>query len=621
MTVYGKRGQLAIFVIIAIVLIASIATYFIIRGSLGLDGIPSSLQPVFDAYTECIRAETKQALSLAGSQGGYVEVLAYAPGSDYAPFSSHLNFLGFPVPYWYYVSGNGVIKEQIPTQETIANQVEEYLEERVDLCNLDSYAVQGFTIERDAAQARVQIQDERVQVDVDAAVTVWKGEDRARKDTHSVEVTSKLGKFYDLARTVYDYEKKNAFLEEYAVDVLRLYAPVDGVEISCSGKVWKTRDVVDSLQSALEANMGALKLKGDYYQLSEKEGRYFEVDVGKSVDEEVRILYSRTMPSRIEIDGEGVEQEVMIASPVGIQEGLGVLGFCYAPYHFIYDVSFPVMIQIYSGDELFQFPVVVVIDNNVARQALPAAFEVDSAEEFDLCEFRTQPIDVRLYDVELNPVDANLSYQCFNQRCSLGESREGKFSGNAPACTNGYLLTRSAGFADGKVLYSSNKESVAEVILDRTYKVDVEVKVDGRSINGTAILSFVKDDGKSVSTVLPDEPRVTLSEGNYEIQVHVYGNSSITIPGSTKTQCQEVPRSGIFGFFGGTREKCFDITIPATKIEYALRGGGKGTHYFLPDQLEKGKIVLEVDGLPVPKSLEELQYNYASFEELGVYVV
>jgi len=72
------------------------------------------------------------------------------------------------------------------------------------------------------------------------------------------------------------------------------------------------------------------------------------------------------------------------------------------------------------------------------------------------------------------------------------------------------------------------------------------------------------------------------------------------------------------GFFGSTKEECFDIILPETKIEHALIGGGSGNVYITESQLEDGRIKVSVDSLPVPKSLEELQYNYASFESLVV---
>ena len=330
---------------------------------------------------------------------------------------------------------------------------------------------------------------------------------------------------------------------------------------------------------------------------------------------------SRIVVVRIEIVGDGVDDQLMIASPVGVQEGLGIMGFCYAPYHYVYDFSFPVLVQIYNNEEVFQFPVVAVIDKNVPRKA--QFFEIDEGEvSEDICEFKTEDIEVNLYDTNLNKVDGEISYQCFNQRCRLGETKGGKFVGKAPACYNGQLLIKGNDFSEKKEFFSTNKDRYIDVILDKEREVEIELKVGGKPLGSkTAIVSFAgKNGGRTVSTALPEVSRVKLSEGSYDLTVYVYGDSSIIISSSTKTQCTEVPRAGILGFFGSTKEKCFDITVPETKVEYALRGGGKSNIYLLDNQLQNGKLTLEVDEMPLPKNIGELQFNYASFETKGVLI-
>ncbi len=613
-----RRGQMTIFIIIAIVIVAGIIVYFLARGELGAFGVSSELQPVFDYYEECLRQETRSAIELAESQGGFVEVLDYAPGSEYAPFSSQLNFLGFPIPYWYYVSGNGLIKEQIPLMSDIEGGISEYVGERLNECDFDNFYAQGFSIDIERPNNLIiNVEDENVNVIVDSNLVVSKGEESARKNVHEVNVESKLGKFYNIARKIYEKEKERAVFDNYGADVLRLYAPVDGVEISCSGKIWKTGDVINELKSGLEANIDKIKFKGDYYNLNDKKDEYYIVDLGENIDENVNLIYLRNMPTKIEIFGEGVDENLMIASPIGIQEGLGVLGFCYAPYHFVYDLSFPVLVQIYNNEEIFQFPIVAVIDNNVVREAIFSELG-EEPESFDLCEFSAQDVEINLYDNNLNRVDGILDYQCFDQKCRLGETEEGRFVGKAPSCLNGYLLVSGEGFVEKKELFSSNKERDIDIILDREYEVEIELEIGGRAVNDErAILSFVREE-ESASTALPDVSKIKLSEGSYDVKVYVYGSSGITIPASKRTQCQEVPRAGILGFFGSTKEECFDIVIPETKIEYALRGGGSGNVYITESQLADGKIKVSVDALPAPRSLEELQYNYASFESLGV---
>ena len=132
-----KRGQLSVFVIVAIILALGVVIFFVVRGEIGKEKVPVELAPVFDYYRTCIEQEVSAAIAIAEEQGGYVYVTDYAPGSEYAPFSSHLNFLGVPVPYWYYVSGNGLIKEQVPTKPEIESQISRFVEEGLADCNFE----------------------------------------------------------------------------------------------------------------------------------------------------------------------------------------------------------------------------------------------------------------------------------------------------------------------------------------------------------------------------------------------------------------------------------------------------------------------------------------------------
>lgn len=608
-----KRAQVAIFVIIALVLVGGIAIYFAVRGDVGAEEIPADLVPVFDFYQSCIESEAEVAIQLAGAQGGRVTVGDYIPGSEYAPFSSHLNFLGSPVPYWFYIAGNGLIKENKPTKSEMEQEIADFIEEGLEFCDLGQFAEQGYIITEGDPLVEVVVEDRLVKVDVSSDLSVTRGDDAARKASHSLEIDSKLGKFFDLASEIYEVQKEEAFLETYAVDVLYLYAPVEGVEIQCGPKIWPTQKVITDLKEALEENFARIKFQGDYYELQDDDEGYFVFD--KSVDEAVNIMYSRDWPTKIEISGEGVDDDLLMAEAVGTQAGMGAMGFCYVPYHFVYDVSFPTLIQIYDTENLFQFPVTVIIDNNVQRKANLGEGFGEAEEEFDLCQFKEQEIEVNVFDVNLNRVNANLSFECFDKRCRLGETTDGKFRGFAPQCVNGYLQLRAGGFADKSQLMSTNRESFSDIILEREYELDVELELGGRELDGTAIVSFTRDDGKVASVALPEFNTVKLSEGSYDVLVYVYGDSSITIPATTEYKCIEVPKEGLLSaFFGSTEEKCFNINVPETEIEFALVGGGKATTYLLESELEKGELTIAVAKLPKPNSLDQLQQNFELFE-------
>ncbi|MBS3065567.1 hypothetical protein J4229_00785 [Candidatus Pacearchaeota archaeon] len=611
----NKKGQVAIFVIIALVIVGGIITFYAFREQIFAKQIPAELRPVFDYYKSCVEDESKTALDLAGSQGGFVSPGEYIPGSEYAPFSSQLNFLGFPVPYWFYLSGNGLVKENVPQKSQIENEISIYIEENLDdRCNFDEFYAKGFSIDLGTPKVKTTIQDSKVVVSIGMNTIVSKDESSARKTFENVEVVSNFGKMYRTAVEIYNKEKRDSFLENYSVDVLRTYAPVDGVEIGCSGKIWKTREVIEELKNGLEANIAAIKFKGEYYTPQSKEKSYYIVDL--PVSEHINLIYSKEWPTKVEIAG--ADDELMVAEPVGNQEGMGVMGFCYSPYHFVYDVGYPVLVQIIDGSEVFQFPVVVVIDKNMPREGIYSEIPTDE-ESIDACKYNTQDVSVNVYDTQLNKVDANLSYGCFNQLCELGSSENGVFSGKVPACYNGYIKAVADGYAEKSQIFSTNEESVSDVILDREYDVAIYLKNAGKELSGNAIITFSGQ--KSASALLPDSRNVKLSEGFYNISVYVYANSSLTLPSYTKRQCSEVPKGAIGGLFGLTEQKCFDVVIPETKMESALIGGGKSEIYLLPMDLEKGELKLEVGTLPVPNSIEQLQSNYQLFETLNVGVV
>jgi hypothetical protein len=607
-----KRGQVAIFVIVAIVIVTGIVIYYFAFSKPATEEFPSELSPVFNYYSDCIKTETWAAIRTTEAQGGWIDIGNYVPGSEYAPFSTHLNFLGTPVRYWYYVAGNGLIKEQVPTQTDMENGISDFVKNNLAACDFRQFLNTGYNLQIGEPEVKTEIQDGKVVVDVTATLSATKNGASATRATHHVEVDSKLGKFYNTAKTIYDKEKTDAFLEKYAIDVLYLYAPVNGVEMQCGPKIWSTQNVISGVKSALENNLAEIKFEGDYYKLAGKDSEYFVVK--QPVTDAVNVMYSRNWPMKMEVQGDGVDEEVMIASPIGTQEGMGMMGFCYVPYHFVYDVSFPTMIQVYDENELFQFPVVVVIDKNVARQAeLPTDTTVE-AESYDLCAYKNKDVEINTFDVNLNKVNANVSYECFDQRCRLGESKNGLLRSSAPTCVNGQLMVSAGGYADKKQLFSTNKESFADVILDREYETEVSLEISGKPYNGTAIIIFTNDDGKTRAATLPGENKVKLSEGNYEVKAYVFGNSSVTIPASSKMQCVDQPKAGILGMFGATEEKCFTITSPETKMDYALIAGGQTNSYILETQLKGKKLKILTDAMPKPTSIEQLQKNFETFE-------
>ena len=601
----NKNGQVTIFIIIAILLVVGVGAYFFLRTTLTTINIPENIEPIYTTFLACLEEDTSTGISILQSQGGYISLPEFEPGSEYMPFSSQLNFLGNPIPYWYYVSGNNIQKEQIPKEKDMEQQLEVFIEGKINNCNFNSYYEQGFDISFLEPVAEATIKDNEVEVELDVNLNVARGNESILIKNHKITVKSELGNLYDSAKKIYEEEQESLFLEEYAVDTLRLYAPVDGVEITCSPFIRNANEVFDELQEAIEANTLALNTKASTSD-------YFLIDV--PVNEEVRFLNSRNWPHSFEVTPS--EENFLIANPVGNQPGLGVMGFCYVPYHFVYNVKYPVLVQVYSGEEIFQFPLAVVIQNNNPRQSL----NVTAIESIvpELCKYKNTQIQVNTRDKQGRSVDAEISYECFGNKCNIGETEAGQLSENFPQCVNGYVIAKAEGFVDSKYLLSTISPGSLTVIMDQLHDTNIELKLDGISYNKDAIITFVSDQS-SKTIVYPEQRAVELGEGQYEIYVYIYKNSSISIEETITEQCMEIPKTGILGVFGLKEEKCFEIEVPEQIISQALAGGGKQNYFILESELmSSNTIEINAQSFPAPETIEQLQINHLSFETRGL---
>jgi len=610
-----RKAQVTIFIIIAIVLVAGIVTFFLIRDRIGVNSLPASFRPIEQYYLDCLSEKADRGKEILGNSAGWIEAPTFEAGSSYAPFSSQLDFLGNGVPYWNYLSNNNFWKEQVPSKAEMGQQLANFIEQESAKCTFEDFEAQGFIISAGKSSVKAIINDFDISVTVSSDLIIEKEGEKATQSNHQFSLKSKLGKLYSQALAIYNNEKKNMFLEDYAVDVMRLYAPVDGVEITCSPKIWMPQKVVSDLKSAMEANIGAIRTKGNYYNIDDSK-KYFVVN-DIATDDAVNFIYNQNFPSRVEVWP--VENGIMKAEPIGNQEGLGILGFCYVPYHFVYEIYFPVLVQVYDSNELFQFPVSVIVNKNKAREAV--AGDAAAEGQNDLCNYKNTEMLVYTYDSKLNPVEADVSFKCFDAECDIGRtvSTDGDATlfAKFPQCVNGFIIARAEGYAEKKYMVSTNSEGIIDVVLNELHNVSVDVEVDGKEAEN-ALVYFSGE--YSTSLVWPEQKQIQIPEGEYNITMNVYRNSSLIFPASNNRKCVDVPKPGLLGMFGGKSEQCYNIDIPSQQITSVLAGGGKGSDYFTEDRLLKGSMKIIGEGLPVPASLEELQKNYESFETKKVYV-
>jgi hypothetical protein len=619
--IIGKNAQVSIFIIIAIIIIGLIGGYFLFKNPIKTQ-IPASIAPVYNYYTSCISDIVKSGANIMASQGGYLINPDFKPGSNYAPFSSELDFMGLGIPYWYYIAGNGVEKQQIPSKTAMQNQLANYISSQISNCNFEQFIQQGYEINFSNPSVRVSISEEKIEVSVNQRILIAYQDSSYILSQHNLDVSSRLGDFYETAKKIYNFEQSSLFLENYSLDALYTYVPVSGVNINCSPSIWNPYEVIGTLKNALSANIGAIKLEGGYYRISNKNTNYFISGKGLNLnlnDKQISFLYSGDWPSRFEVWP--TESNVMIASPIGNQQGLGVLGFCYVPYKFVYDAYFPVLVQIYNPDnaaEIFQFPLAVVLNKNLPREA----GENQSFENLpDICLNSNSEIQVSSSNINLEPIESQIEFKCFESICDIGSTKLNNDTGSAilvakvPQCLNGILSASANGYKTQKQLISTNSVSSASFVLEKEYELNLEVYVDNVLNTDLTLLTITQNFDNITQTVgtvaYPTNKKIKLAEGDYTFDLKVYGSASINLPPTNTRQCVQTPKSGLLGIFGMQDEKCFDITVPGQTIGNVLSAGGYLRYYVLPSEMENSNILrLYARSVSPPNDINSVQINY-----------
>ena len=600
----NKAGQVTIFVILAIVLVVAAASYFIFKDTLFPVKVSSTFDPIETNFLNCIQEKTQTGIKIIESKGGYISDPIFVSGSQYMPFSSQLDFLGVSIPYWHSVSGNNFEINQVPTKEEIQNQLANYLNHEVPKCNFNSFTKEGFSILKGDPNTEVLIKDNSVQVILDMDLNVGKGEESAILANHKVEINSELGALYSDAIKFYNQEEKESFLENYSVDILRNYAPVDGVELTCAPKIWNANEIFDTLKIATQDNFLALKNSGEKTD-------YFNLNI--PVDSEIKVFNSIDWPNSYEVDP--ANSQILVSKPVGTQQGLGILGFCYVPYHFVYNVKYPVLVQLTRNDETFQFPLAIILEGNVAKKS--TSFSPIQENTINLCEGPFSNLTVSLISSNLNSVEGEVSYDCLGSSCYIGSTKDGILKGVFPQCANGKIVVNSQGYKEKSEFFSTVNDGVLSLVMDKNYEKQVFLKVQNSHANEKAIIYFSLDDESNIISY-PERNKINLSAGTYEVKIYLYDNSSIKFDASTIQQCVEVP-SGIGGIFGITHQECSNSNVPAQNLTNVLVGGGSGSFTFSEADLSSNKkLEISVERYNSPSSLQELQIVYTLVDAKGL---
>lgn len=465
---FNRKGQLTMFVILGLLILAGGVTFFYLRGEttaqptrqevLASESVPIEFDPVKVYVENCLREISVEGLKILGERGGFIDPVLNDLTPGYFPTESNsvratTNLIR---PYWYHMVSDNKCEsdcdfESIPNNKlfltksdgspSVEGQIEKYVDDHLNDCLSDFLQLknQGYGIsELDVPSSNVRILDNRVLVGLTYPIEATKVSTRTISQ-YATTIDLDFKSIFDMANLMITYESTLFIFENYVMELIGAFGRLDnkipptGDAIIKWGSItrWSKTQVERHIQYDLLNYLQALRVSqtadyvpyyfpNDPYSTGVFNGMTIPGDVTLS-NLEVEFYYdSQNWKPYFDLNCDGDDckpSSYATSAPIPIVSQLTQL-LGYQTYNFYYDVSFPVMVTINDpnaiefGDNGYDFD--FLIEGNIRNNhplkgnflQVPTELQpVGIASSFcDLDKRRSGNITMRLTDSMTNDV-------------------------------------------------------------------------------------------------------------------------------------------------------------------------------------------------------------------------
>ena len=232
----SKRGQVTIWVIIAIAIVAVVVIVFTVQR-----GLPEFITGVefspITFLTSCIEDDLSETISLLSDQGGYLEPEGFILYND-----NKVKYLCYTAQYYFLCS-----IQQPLIKENFQSQLDSFVRPRANACArslVQEYERRGFDVSAGDIDTNISIDPSVINIKVIAPMTVSKGDSVQSFREFDVDRNSELYELLYIATSIVDFE---ATLGDSETTLYMQYYPdlkIEKNKLSDGTKIYRLSNVV-----------------------------------------------------------------------------------------------------------------------------------------------------------------------------------------------------------------------------------------------------------------------------------------------------------------------------------------------------------------------------------------
>jgi hypothetical protein len=608
------KGQVSIFVIMGFIIFIAASTIFYINSAknkeeilpgvfVSTQEIPTELDPLNGFISQCLDDVSTRGLRLIGDHGGYIDVDSFdltkqtfktdrnPTESDVVTFAPDSNL---KIPYWWYLeSGNQcegtcVFSSKRPAlrgeDSSVEKQLNRFIEGELPNCldNFQNLKREGFEIrELSGMKADTRVTEEDVVVILDYELQVGKNNVTSNLEQFFVRIPVNLQKIYNLATEITNLEQEYRFLERQTMNLISSFTALDQNKLPPISEMrfefgsttnWVKSDVKEKVSQILTSYVPLYQVDGtrnfnrDLYSSNIKQ-RIYDSMIVPIADQEfsdldVTFNYLDFWPIYFDLNcnGEICQSESVssnILAAIGLQR-----------YNFAYDVSYPVMVEIFDESALdsrgYKFNIFLEsnVRNNKELKSDFVPLEAAKTQTSLLCGMDNRnSADVTIEAVDslsmLPLEDVSVTFTVAGESCYIGSTGDdGSVTARFPAGTAGGILSlikpdyiSKSRLFDASLDKKISIEARLDPVKDKSILVKKKlVEKTSRGWEFTNRVSDLKQNEEAFVTLTrispleeeefrtalsqqgPNEEEARLAPGDYEVDIQLNLRESIRIP-------------------------------------------------------------------------------------------
>jgi len=237
----NKKAQVTIFIIIAVVLVAIIILFFVLRGKVELPIITPSMPNPQEYIEKCVKENTEKAVEIMMPQAGYLQPENYKLYKDVK-----IGYLCYNKNYY-----QPCINQEPLYLEHLKQEIKTYITSKIEDCFYSlkqDYKKKNYGVELGSGDIDVQLNPKQINIEINRKLSVSKNEETKTYEKFKVKAVSPL---YDLAvitQEIVNQEAKFCYFEYLGFMLLYPEYSIEKIDLGGETKIYQIKEKISGKQ-------------------------------------------------------------------------------------------------------------------------------------------------------------------------------------------------------------------------------------------------------------------------------------------------------------------------------------------------------------------------------------